>query len=164
MNESPYKVLSSAPCQCFSCVFTALKHVAANLTKFYLHIIILLILLLFLCCVLLPESIALKYCGLFTLWITCPSSWWVSFSIKDKTKEHLNRTEGLSCQAYGVMIYLVRSCCQFVRIATCHLCWMRRCLWGELWTTFGDKVRTLMHTVQSWHNGCMQWQNLRGKK
>lgn len=155
---SPVQLVSVFP------VFTALKHVAANLRKFYLHIIILLILLLFLCCVLLPESIALKYCGLFTLWITCPSSWWVSFSIKDKTKEHLNRTEGLSCQAYGVMIYLVRSCCQFVRIATCHLCWIRRCLWGELWTTFGDKVRTLMHTVQSWRNGCMQWQNLRGKK
>lgn len=58
---SPVQLVSVLP------VFTALKHVAANLTKFYLHIIILLILLLFLCCVLLPKSIALKYCGLFTL-------------------------------------------------------------------------------------------------
>ena len=52
---------------------------------------------------------------------------WVSFSIKGKTKENLNRTVGSSCQAFGVMIYLVKFCCQYI-IATCHLRWIRRCL------------------------------------
>lgn len=70
--------------------------------------------------------------------ITCPSNW-VSYSMKGRTKDCVNRTVGSPCQAYGVMTYLVRFWCQFI-IATCHLRWIRRCLWGGLWTTFGYKL------------------------
>lgn len=50
--------------------------------------------------------------------ITFPSISWAAVSIPGKTMEHVNRTLGSSCQACGVMIYLVKFC---LPVYYCHL-------------------------------------------